>query len=217
MVPGIEPTADPVLQSRLFSYPDTHRHRLGANYQQLPVNQPVTGYQPASFQRDGPMTFYNQGSRPNYLTSSSIPNGKVGFSPSANIDVNRVHGNFVVQAVSFLSAIRPEDFNAPRALWNKVFSDGERERWIKTVSGHMSTVKDKEIIKRQIGIFRQVDEDIASRLEKATGVKGYQTIKGMTFNGSGNAMDGNYLTANNVVSSIGAIRDNGAPVRAAKL
>ncbi|KAK6500516.1 catalase A, variant 2 [Arthrobotrys musiformis] len=28
LVPGIEPSADPVLQSRLFSYPDTHRHRI---------------------------------------------------------------------------------------------------------------------------------------------------------------------------------------------
>lgn len=35
LVPGVEPSADPVLQSRLFSYPDTHRHRLGVNYQQL--------------------------------------------------------------------------------------------------------------------------------------------------------------------------------------
>ncbi|KAG8920835.1 catalase A, partial [Tulasnella sp. 418] len=26
IIPGIEPSADPVLQSRLFSYPDTHRH-----------------------------------------------------------------------------------------------------------------------------------------------------------------------------------------------
>jgi catalase len=41
LVPGVEPSADPVLQSRLFSYPDTHRHRLGVNYQQLPVNAPV--------------------------------------------------------------------------------------------------------------------------------------------------------------------------------
>ena len=41
LIPGIEPSADPVLQSRLFSYPDTHRHRLGTNYQQLPVNCPV--------------------------------------------------------------------------------------------------------------------------------------------------------------------------------
>lgn len=31
-VPGIEPSEDKMLQGRLFSYPDTHRHRLGANY-----------------------------------------------------------------------------------------------------------------------------------------------------------------------------------------
>lgn len=41
MVPGVEASADPVLQSRLFSYPDTHRHRLGVNYQQIPVNAPL--------------------------------------------------------------------------------------------------------------------------------------------------------------------------------
>ena len=31
-VPGIEASADRLLQGRLFSYPDTHRHRLGGNY-----------------------------------------------------------------------------------------------------------------------------------------------------------------------------------------
>lgn len=67
LVPGIEPSADPVLQSRLFSYPDTHRHRLGTNYQQLPVNAPVVPV--ANFQRDGGMTFISQGARPNYQSS----------------------------------------------------------------------------------------------------------------------------------------------------
>ena len=33
MVPGIEPSMDKMLQGRLFSYPDTHRHRLGPNYE----------------------------------------------------------------------------------------------------------------------------------------------------------------------------------------
>ena len=33
VVPGIEPSNDKMLQGRLFSYPDTHRHRLGANYE----------------------------------------------------------------------------------------------------------------------------------------------------------------------------------------
>ena len=67
LVPGVEPSADPVLQSRLFSYPDTHRHRLGVNYQQLPVNAPIVPV--ANFQRDGAMAFINQGSRPNYQSS----------------------------------------------------------------------------------------------------------------------------------------------------
>lgn len=31
-VPGMGPTVDRILQGRLFSYPDTHRHRLGANF-----------------------------------------------------------------------------------------------------------------------------------------------------------------------------------------
>ena len=68
-VPGIEPSADPVLQSRLFSYPDTHRHRLGVNYQQFPVNAPVVPV--ANFQRDGPGTFVSQGARPNYQSTIS--------------------------------------------------------------------------------------------------------------------------------------------------
>jgi len=32
-VPGIEPSNDKMLQGRLFSYSDTHRYRLGKNYQ----------------------------------------------------------------------------------------------------------------------------------------------------------------------------------------
>ena len=40
LVPGIEPSPDKMLQGRLFSYNDTHRHRLGANFDQIPVNCP---------------------------------------------------------------------------------------------------------------------------------------------------------------------------------
>lgn len=69
IVPGIEPSTDPVLQSRLFSYPDTHRHRLGVNYQQFPVNSPIVPV--ANFQRDGPATFVSQGARPNYQSTIS--------------------------------------------------------------------------------------------------------------------------------------------------
>ena len=66
MVPGIEPSADKMLQGRLFSYSDTHRHRLGANYQQIPINCPyMTKVNNAM--RDGfAVVNNNLGSKPNY-------------------------------------------------------------------------------------------------------------------------------------------------------
>ena len=36
LVPGIEPSPDKMLQGRLFSYTDTHRHRLGTNVKKPP-------------------------------------------------------------------------------------------------------------------------------------------------------------------------------------
>ncbi|KAI5963987.1 hypothetical protein CANMA_003584 [Candida margitis] len=72
-VPSMQPSADPVLQSRLFSYADTQRHRLGTNYVQIPVNSPLHGTVYAPNVRDGAMTVNgNLGATPNYL-ASDIP------------------------------------------------------------------------------------------------------------------------------------------------
>ncbi|XP_012349678.1 catalase, partial [Apis florea] len=40
MVPGIGASPDKMLQGRMFAYGDAHRHRLGPNNLQLPVNCP---------------------------------------------------------------------------------------------------------------------------------------------------------------------------------
>lgn len=40
MVPGIGASPDKMLQGRMFTYGDAHRHRLGPNNLQLPVNCP---------------------------------------------------------------------------------------------------------------------------------------------------------------------------------
>ncbi|PMD34934.1 catalase-domain-containing protein [Hyaloscypha variabilis F] len=203
-----QPSADPVLQSRLFSYPDAHRHRIGTNYQQLPVNAPRVAYRMANFQRDGSMAFLNQGSRPNYISSIE----PISFR-ERKVNLDTVHGHFISNAVSFLSEIREEDFVAPRALWEKVFDSKAKERWIKNVSGHMENCRDKEIIKRQIAIFREVSEDLAERLEKAIGVKGYEGIRGLSFNGTHNGMRGDGKgIANGMRSGTSRCESNGAPV-----
>ena len=210
LVPGIEPSADPVLQSRLFSYPDTHRHRIGVNYQQLPVNQHRSKYAAGNFQRDGAMAFYNQGDRPNYLSSIE----PISFKNRA-VDLDNVHGHFIGQAVTFLSEIRKEDFKAPRALWENVFDESAKQRFVTNVSGHMANCTVDEIIKREIAIFREVSEDLAARVEKATGIKGYPGIADLSFNGShyGMATDKSKRSANGVASNISdsIATNNGAP------
>jgi catalase len=107
LIPYIEPTADPVLQSRLFSYPDTHRHRLGVNYQQLPVNKPVVPV--VNFQRGGFANFESQGNRPNYQSSIrplTYTRHKGTLEGSAN-DAERVekHEKYISTAWRDLSEI----------------------------------------------------------------------------------------------------------------
>lgn len=89
---------------------------------------------------------------------------------TCTVDLDKTHGHFTGEAITFLSEIRPEDFVAPRALWQKVFDEPARERFVSNVAGRMEVCKEKEFLKRQITIFREVDPEIATRLEKATGI-----------------------------------------------
>lgn len=130
------------------------------------------------------MAYHNQGSRPGYLSSiEPITVQPVNAQPS-----DKSHAEFTGNAIRFLSEIRPEDFNQPRALYERVFDEEAKKRFISNLAGHMKTCKVEEIIKRQIAIFREVSDDLATRLENATGVKGYKGIGDMTFNGCYNGM-----------------------------
>lgn len=160
-VPGVEPSADPVLQSRLFSYPDTHRHRLGVNYQQLPVNKPVVPV--ANFQRDGPMAFDNQGTRPNYQ-SSLVP-----LTYKAKPYDIADHETWLGAATTDLSFITELDFEQPRALWQKVFDDKQKNALIYNLKGHLGSVKSPVVKARQLSVFAAVDQEIADRLCREIG------------------------------------------------
>jgi catalase len=76
----------------------------------------------------------------------------------------------------------------------------------------MSTCKKKEILARQIAIFRHVSPDLGARLEKATGVKGYESIEGMAFNGTHNGF-GHKRAANGLRVDSEVVFNNGAPQR----
>jgi catalase len=56
LVDGLDFSDDKMLQGRTFSYSDTQRYRVGANYLQLPINAPIKKV--ATNQRDGQMAYY---------------------------------------------------------------------------------------------------------------------------------------------------------------
>ncbi|MES2159621.1 MAG: catalase [Pseudomonadota bacterium] len=69
VVPGISFSPDKMLQSRLFSYGDAARYRLGVNHHAIPVNAPKCPFH--SFHRDGAMrTDGNHGAATSYEPNS---------------------------------------------------------------------------------------------------------------------------------------------------
>lgn len=56
LVDGLDFSDDKMLQGRTFSYSDTQRYRVGANYLQLPINAPIKKV--ATNQRDGQMAYH---------------------------------------------------------------------------------------------------------------------------------------------------------------
>ena len=83
-MPGIAISPDKMLQARVFSYHDTHLHRLGPNYHLIPVNAPKAA-QETSYQRDGFMRVDDDGGGgPNYWPNSfggPAPDPEAGEPP----------------------------------------------------------------------------------------------------------------------------------------
>jgi catalase len=148
MVPGIEPSPDKMLQGRLFSYADTHRHRLGVNYQQIPVNCPFAS-KVRNYQRDGGMRVDgNQGGAPNYF-----PNSFGGPSPdtSAAWHIDSATGD-----VTRYETGDEDNFTQAGEFYRKVLGPAERERLTDNIAGSLAEAKDF-IIQRAIANFTAAD------------------------------------------------------------
>jgi catalase len=161
MVPGIEPSLDKMLQGRLFSYPDTHRHRLGANYQQLPINCPYRS-NISNGQRDGPATINNQGSARNYEPNSfngPVENKEYAIAP---FNINGV-------TIRLKTQHRNCDYAQPGSLYSKVMNDQGRTNLVNNIVGHLKNAK-LFIQERQVRIFFKVNPECGTRIAKELGL-----------------------------------------------
>jgi catalase len=160
LVPGIGPSPDKMLLGRMFSYPDSHRHRIGANYNQLPVNAPIAPVH--SYSKDGAMR-YTKVSDPVYA-----PNSKGGPAADA-VRYGEPAGwhsdGDMVQAAYTLHA-QDDDWGQAGTLVRDVFDDGERDRLVANIVGHLRNGVTEPVLQRAFEYWRNVDEDLGLRVEK---------------------------------------------------
>jgi len=162
VVPGIAISPDKMLQARVFSYHDTHIHRLGPNYHLIPVNQPK-GAPEQSYQRDGFMRVdANAGGGPNYWPNSF---GGPAPDPAAGEPRFEVAGD----AGRFPFTYPNDDFVQAGNLYRKVMTEGDRENLVGNIVDHLGQAA-KRIQMRQTAIFFKADPEYGRRVAQGLGL-----------------------------------------------
>jgi len=159
-VPGIGPSPDKMLQGRLFSYPDTHRYRIGPNYLQLPVNRPRTPVR--SYNKDGPMRYDNP---PDPVYAPNSAGGPAADPELWRGDSYQVAGEILRSAYTLHAD--DDDFGQPRALWENVMSEADRDHLVSNIAGHAGAPEvTAEVRARVTEYWRQVHPELGARVAK---------------------------------------------------
>lgn len=153
LVPGIEASPDKVLQGRLFGYSDAQRYRLGANYQDLPVNRPQNTVH--SYERDGQMATQNDDSGVNYA-----PNSHDNLKVSPHVSL---HGDIVSGQVGAYDPVDPDFYTQAGDLY-RLMSESEKDSLTQAISESLGRIDSKKIQDRQIDLFFKADNDYGQRV-----------------------------------------------------
>lgn len=159
LVPGIAVSPDKMLQGRVFSYPDTHRHRLGSNFEMIPINAPKA--QVNNYQRDGAMNMHKHGA-PNYY-----PNSFDGPQPDKKYAVPPI--DVVGMAARHEYRLTDMDFVQTGDLYGRVMSDYDQANLVKNIAAHLGNAQ-KRIQLRQAALFYKAHKEYGMRVAAALGL-----------------------------------------------
>jgi catalase len=160
LVPGIGFSPDKMLLGRAFAYADTHRHRIGANYLQLPVNRPRVEVN--TYTQDGPMAYEHRGDDPVYAPNSA---GRGYADQVGEVEESwEADGAMVREAYT----LRPDDddFSQAGALVRDVWDDDQRAAFVQTVAGHLLGGVHGDVLERAFDYWKRVDPDCGKQIEE---------------------------------------------------
>ncbi len=146
--PGMGVSPDKMLQARVLSYPDAHRHRIGINYAALPVNMPRCPVH--SYHRDGAMRFDGNGANSPVYQPNSF-GGPVDARQYAEPPLN------ISGAVDRHDHWRGnEDYYSQAGDLFRLMQGAERARLVANIVAAMQGVPES-IQRRQIAHFMRAD------------------------------------------------------------
>jgi catalase len=158
VVRGISFSPDKMLQARIFSYADAHRHRLGSHYEALPVNQPKCPVN--HYHKDGLLRFFASNQNPDAYYEPNSFGGPVE-DPRYLEPPLRVSG----EARRYVQHEMTDEYSQARALF-EMFDDGQKERLFKNLGQALHGVP-QAIIDRQMEHFEAVHPDYVAGVREA--------------------------------------------------
>jgi catalase len=168
VVDGISYSPDKMLQGRLLSYPDAHRHRLGVNYEQIPVNK--CPYAVNNYERDGQMRIDGNGeSNPNYYPNSFDDIKIEEKYKGIPIELDSLVGDWYDRN----GPGENDHYSQPGIFYREALSEYDRKNLVSNIIGAMSGIsgpKKDEIINRQLCHFFRADIGLGMAVAQGLGI-----------------------------------------------
>lgn len=168
IVDGIGFSPDKMLQGRILAYTDAQRYRLGANYEQIPVNR--CPFMVNNYQRDGSMRVDgNSGKMPNYF-----PNSFDDIAPDAAYKrpAEALQSN-TADWYDRNAEGENDHYTQPGIFYREVLSDNDKATLAKNFADSMRSIegdRKDEIINRQLCHLFRADFNLGMTVMQNLGI-----------------------------------------------
>lgn len=166
LVPGTGLSPDRMLMGRIFSYHDTHLHRIGANYEQLPINRPKCPV--FSYNEAGPMAYHHSADQPNYAPNSF---GGPAAAGEHGADLPWDVEGAELTREAYRKHAEDDDFGQAGTLVRDVMGDAERDTLVEGITGHASAEEVTDDMRwRVVAYWTRVDEALGAKVAAGLGL-----------------------------------------------
>ncbi|MEU4360725.1 catalase [Promicromonospora sp. NPDC023987] len=165
-VPGTGISPDKMLMARVFAYNDAQRHRIGANFNQLPVNQPHAA-PVANYMHEGAMQYHFNGPEQRVYTPNSFgEQGGPVADPTRGVEASWETDGELVRSAQTLHT-EDDDFGQAGTLYRDVFDDDAKARFLENLTGQGRSITIDEIRERFFQYWTNVDQELGAKLRAA--------------------------------------------------